>query len=79
MNTNYAFAENKRSEVTREEISLKNNQLLKEEFNEVIKEQDNKYKTLWKNETRPLDWQLRKWTGAAATGNNISLWGGCLR
>lgn len=70
MNTNYAFADNKKSEVMREEISLKNNQLLNEDFNKVIKEQDNTYKTWWKDETRPLNWQLRKWAGAEATGNN---------
>lgn len=70
MNVSYAFADNKKSEVTSEEVSFKNSELLNESFDKVIKEENITYKTWWKDETRPLNWQLRKWAGAAATGEN---------
>lgn len=70
VSTSYAFADNKSLGVIEEKNSKSSNVLLNETFYESFKESDNTYKTWWKDEIRPLNWQLRKWAGAQGTGNN---------
>lgn len=57
------------SEVLRGE-GRESNILLQENFSITKNETDNTWKTWWGNGVRPSDWQLRKWGGAAATGEN---------
>ncbi|MFR9240905.1 MAG: polysaccharide lyase 8 family protein [Clostridium baratii] len=70
VSTSYAFADNKSLGSIEEKTSKSSNVLLNENFDESFKESDNTYKTWWRDEIRPLNWQLRKWAGAQATVNN---------
>lgn len=65
------------NEVIMEEILQENlgadsgiNILQNEDFEVTILENDNTYKYWWENQMRPSKWQLRKWSGAVATGEN---------
>ena len=44
--------------------------LLDENYSETKIETDINFKTWWEGSVRPSTWQLRKWSGASATGTN---------
>ncbi|MGL4453196.1 MAG: polysaccharide lyase family 8 super-sandwich domain-containing protein [Sarcina sp.] len=58
-------------EVVDEKIIVDEKVLLNETFSSEMIETNSEFKQWWENETRPIGWQLRKWKGASATGENV--------